>query len=442
MISVKKAREMTDAKIQFVSLVDKAANRRKFILTKAESGENKADFQSGGRIIYKNAESHYVTGVVYEPLREDTDGDFMTAAEIEKAAHYFAKNGDGCDLQHNFKLQKGVEVVESWIAKADFEVDGEKVQKGTWLMTAEITDDELWAKVQKGDITGFSMGGTAFYSNEDTSLEKNSGEDEEKAEKEGVLAKLAKMLGLDRAPVAKGEVKDYFNEKSKGSRFWDAWNALEETLRHYDPVSNKFDFANDERVVRDALSDFNDIVTELLTTEKFVVKAIKPEGDAVAKAGRKMSGKNKETLTGIHNALGEFLKGFDDEPEVQTNTDDKEETEMTKAEIKQMIEETIEKAMNPEQADEKVEKSEEKDAALTKADIQEMIDNSIAKAAKSDEEKEEPITEDVVKSMVKEAVEKAVEPIRKQTALPKNLDDCSEGSVEKKEEQHFLAGIL
>ena len=69
---LKKAYEITDAKISFVSLVDKAANKRQFLLKKADDG--KASFTTYGRIIKADAESHYVTGIVYEPMEEDSHG--------------------------------------------------------------------------------------------------------------------------------------------------------------------------------------------------------------------------------------------------------------------------------------------------------------------------------------------------------------------------------
>ena len=47
--SLRKAYEITDAKIQFVSLVDKAANKRQFLIKKEDGG--KATFTTYGRII-------------------------------------------------------------------------------------------------------------------------------------------------------------------------------------------------------------------------------------------------------------------------------------------------------------------------------------------------------------------------------------------------------
>ena len=82
---VNKAKEITDARISFVSLVDKAANKRPFLIVKNEDG--KAAFTTYGRIIKSDDDRHFVTGIVYEPMTEDAHGNYMTADEIAKAAY-------------------------------------------------------------------------------------------------------------------------------------------------------------------------------------------------------------------------------------------------------------------------------------------------------------------------------------------------------------------
>ena len=82
MSKIEKAYAITDAKISFVSLVDKAANKKQFLITKAEHGS--ASFASYGRIVNADADSHYITGIVYEPLTEDAHGNYMTEQEITK----------------------------------------------------------------------------------------------------------------------------------------------------------------------------------------------------------------------------------------------------------------------------------------------------------------------------------------------------------------------
>lgn len=128
---VVKAYAMTDVKPIFVSLVDKAANQRQFLLTKSQDGS--AIFQTYGRILKADSEAHYVTGIVYEPMEEDTQGNYMTAEEIEKAQRWFAKNANSIDLQHNFEKMESAAVVENWIAKCDCQINGQDVKEGHGL---------------------------------------------------------------------------------------------------------------------------------------------------------------------------------------------------------------------------------------------------------------------------------------------------------------------
>ena len=140
---VKKAKEITDARISFVSLVDKAANKRQFLIVKDEEG--KAAFTTYGKIIKTDSESHFVTGVVYEPMVEDAHGNYMTADEIAKAAYWFAKNGNRVDLQHNFVSADGTAVVEK-LASLE---GGEAAMAAASGMGA--ISSALWTSVVAGD---------------------------------------------------------------------------------------------------------------------------------------------------------------------------------------------------------------------------------------------------------------------------------------------------
>ena len=332
---LKKAYEITDAKIQFVSLVDKAANKRQFLIKKEAGG--KATFTTYGRIVKADAENHYVTGVVYEPMAEDSHGNFMTEAEITKAAYWFAKNGNKVDLQHSFEPLDGANVVESWIAKADFDIDGETIKKGTWLMTVEVADESVWEGIEKGEITGFSMGGLGNYSEEDVELDNVS--KQETSEKKGLLKQLAKALGLN--VVEKGAMAELYEERSKGTLFWNAFNSLEEILYKYDPITGRYLYETDENKVRECLEEFGQIITSILTGGGSVTEAIQTDRP-VEKAGKKMSGKNKETLLGIYESLGTFIKEFDDpepeknEPTKKKDGEETEEPEGTEKEEKQV----------------------------------------------------------------------------------------------------------
>lgn len=430
MKNVQKAIAISDAKISFVSLVNKAANKRSFLITKAEDGN--AQFSTYGRIVKTDTDHHFVTGIVYEPMTEDAHGNFMTEEEITKAAYWFAKNGGSVDLQHSFEPLEKASVVESWVAKADFECGGMTVKKGTWLMTVEVTDEDVWDAVQKEEITGFSMGGMGKYSTEETDLENevkktvNTDETNEQTERKGIFKKLAELFGFD--VVEKGAVKDKYARNTKYQNFWEAFYALENTLYSYDYNEQRYTFVNDETVIREALAEFNEIVTDILA-EQDIAKSL-----AIEKAGKQLSAKNKETLTNIHNNLGAFLA------EVNNET---EETDMTKTEIEKMVAEAVAKAV-AEPAETPAEPATETPAetpaaeTITAESVQKMIDEAITKALAP---QEKPLTPEEVNEIVEKAVATAIEPVLKSRGLPYSNHEGNTDPIEKSE-THYLAGIL
>lgn len=431
MKNVQKAIAISDARISFVSLVDKAANKREFLITKQEDG--KAQFSTFGRIVKTDADSHFVTGIVYEPMTEDAHGNFMTEAEITKAAYWFAKNGNGVDLQHNFETLEKAAVVESWVCKADFECNGETVKKGTWLMTVEVTDDEVWDAVQKGEITGFSMGGVGIYDTEDTDLDEvektaTPATDAQTSEHRGIFKKLAALFGFD--VVEKGAMKDEYEARAKASNFWNAFYTLEDLLYRYDYSQDRWTFESDEATIREALAEFNTIISDILAGSG-IAKSL-----AVVKAGKTLSAKNKETLTSIYTNLGEFLAGVETE---------QEETEMTKSEIEKIVADAVAKATAPAPAEETpatetpATETPAAPAEITAEAVEKMVADAIAKALAPAEEK--PLTAEDVNDIVEKAVKKAVEPILKARALPTAIGEGDADPIEKGE-PHYLAGIL
>lgn len=452
---VNKAYEITDAKISFVSLVDKAANKRQFLLKKAEDGQ--ASFTTYGRIVKTDAENHYVTGIVYEPMEEDSHGNYMTAEEITKAAYWFAKNGDKVDLQHSFEPLDNATVVENWVAKADFKIGDEVIKEGTWLMTVEVSDESVWEGIEKGEITGFSMGGLGNYSEEDVDLDNVSKQGA--SEKKGLLKQLAAALGVN--VVEKGAMAELYEERSKGTLFWNAFNSLEEILYKYDNITGRWVYETNEDKVRECLEEFNQIITNILTGKESITKAIQTERP-VEKAGKKMSGKNKETLAGIYESLGAFLKEFDDpedDPDKKDDGDgkgtaddkskkDKEEKEVTKQEVEEIVAKSIAAAIEKagcstgggdkpkeDEKDKEVKKSEE---AITPESIDAMVQAAIAKAMEP-QEQEQHVSAEQVQDMITKAVAAAVDPVLKSKGLPSNLNGSS--TVEKSAE-HYLHGIL
>lgn len=152
-------RELRNAVISFVSYVDKAANQTEFFFTKSAGGL--PSFEKKVQVFTKSEpdEQKLVYGIVYEPDVPDAHGDYMTAEEIEKAAHGFLADARNIDTNHNFEGGTG-EVVESYVAPDDFEIGNAVIRKGSWVLVTKASD-EVWDQIKAGVITGYSMAGTA-----------------------------------------------------------------------------------------------------------------------------------------------------------------------------------------------------------------------------------------------------------------------------------------
>lgn len=409
-MNIQKAIAITDAKISFVSLVDKAANKKQFLITKAENGQ--ADFSTYGKIVKTDKESHYVTGIVYEPMAEDAHGNYMTADEIQKAAYWYVKNSNEADLQHTFVKCEGANVVESWIAKSDCKIGDNEIKKGTWLMTMEITDTDVWDSIEKGKITGFSMGGVGKYSTTDDDI----------VEKQSVLQKIAKFLGIDI--VSKG-VKETFEAKTqrKSDLFWDAWYSLQENLCRYDRFADKTIFESDQDTIKTALEEFADIVTDILSKpDDEISKSLIP----VEKAGKKISSSNRAKLKNAYESLGKLLK----------DTEETEETDMDAKDIQKMIDDSIAKALTPQATQPAAAPATE---PITTDTITKMVEEAVKKAMEP-ENKPTEVTADNLKQTVTEAVAKAMAPILAQRGISQNLN--GEPVTKSQGEPHYMTGMF
>ena len=85
--------------------------------------------------------------------------DFTSAEEIEKAAHDFLPNAV-MNIYHRDDLED-VQVVESFIAPIDYDLGGEVIKQGTWVLVARVLNEDLRKMIESGEITGYSLEGTA-----------------------------------------------------------------------------------------------------------------------------------------------------------------------------------------------------------------------------------------------------------------------------------------
>ncbi|QAT44349.1 terminase [Bacillus subtilis] len=312
-------RELVNAKITHVSYVDKAANQKQFFFMKSEK---QPDFQKEVKVFAKEAdEQKLVYGIVYEPDTVDAHGDFMTAAEIEKAAHGFLKDAREIDKQHDFQGGVGA-VVESYVAPADFEMNGETIKKGSWVLVTKASE-EIWEEIKKGEITGYSMAGIA-----DIAKQEEKPVSQEKHDEKG-LFNLLKNFFTGNAHLAKGAVQEKYDEGRKRREFWAAQDALNSALFKWDYSEG---METDPEKIREALQDFVNIAQEVLISND-ILKAIGSKPEELQKAGRKFSASNLQEIKSAHTALGNLLS--------QVETEGEEE-EMNAEDVAKSIAEALE----------------------------------------------------------------------------------------------------
>ncbi|MGH0635199.1 XkdF-like putative serine protease domain-containing protein [Bacillus pacificus] len=290
-----KKRKLKNLQVSHVSFVENGANQRKFFLTKSEEQPN---FEKPVRVIKSNdEEKRLVYGIVYEPDVIDAHGDFTDSETIEKAAHEFMLKYRQIDKNHDFVAGVG-EVVESYIAPADMELNGESVKKGTWILTTKA-DEETWEAVKKGEFQGYSLAGVA----ETEVIEEEVTKTEEKQMK-SFFQLMKGFFGGEK--VAKGEVRDKFNQNKHRRDVNASFSALEDTFYQSlwnAPTADTIDLDRIEA----AAQEFIEIINELKGTGA-VVKAWENKpvislAEEVEKAGKKISNTNMADIDAAIESL-------------------------------------------------------------------------------------------------------------------------------------------
>ena len=144
-------------------------------------------------------ELQYTLGVVYPVNEVDLQDDWSDEQEVRKAAWDYLSNlqqssisevgktllkaikrayEDDVEIRidvekllkidinknlgnmHREILDDGSEIVESYLAPVDFEIGGQFIKKGDWLLGC-VWSDEMWNLIKNGERTGLSIGGMA-----------------------------------------------------------------------------------------------------------------------------------------------------------------------------------------------------------------------------------------------------------------------------------------
>lgn len=134
-------------------------------VTKALGGRS-VDFQK------LDVAERIVGGVVYpastsDNPQTDSEGDWCTQDDLALARmKYIGQHRENIKRQHQARTD--AKWVASYQLAKDFQTaDGYVIEKGDWVGEMFVGDEDAWAAIKAGEITGFSMGGTALVAEED-----------------------------------------------------------------------------------------------------------------------------------------------------------------------------------------------------------------------------------------------------------------------------------
>lgn len=196
------ARRIKRAKIKFLSLVPKGANRLPPIY-KSESGAFEVSLLTKGL-----TEKGELLAVVYAPEFRDSQGDIASAEVVKDMLYESARDGLEIDLRHDGKAidRRKAFVAESFlIQKGDprfvglKDYDGNPVDPtGAWGVVVKIEDEGLRKLYREGAWRGVSMGGEGLFQTEKQ-------DSDELAEK--IAASLAKKLNPEEEDMTDEQIE-------------------------------------------------------------------------------------------------------------------------------------------------------------------------------------------------------------------------------------------
>lgn len=162
-------RRIKKAKVKFISLVPKGANKMPVIY----KSDDTVEIQTLVKADDNFSENGELLAVVYAPDLIDSQGDFATSAVVKDMCYDAAKRGEQIDVRHNgqalsrdqayvaerFLIQKGDERFSDW---KDYE--GNPVDlTGAWATVLKIEDAYLRKLYREGEWGGVSIGGEAVF---------------------------------------------------------------------------------------------------------------------------------------------------------------------------------------------------------------------------------------------------------------------------------------
>ena len=134
---------------------------------------------------------------------------YFSKNTVRKASELFFINGNqnNSTLEHELEL-KGLSAVESWIVESEQDKSRMydlNVPMGTWMVSMKVNNDDIWQKVKKNEIKGFSIEG--YFADK---LERPNKPKKEMSKEEIAEAKIEELKQLfSTEKVELGVIQDF-----------------------------------------------------------------------------------------------------------------------------------------------------------------------------------------------------------------------------------------
>jgi len=155
--------KLSNIKVDLISLLvdDMKPANGKGVVVKCDG---KKYVYNGSTTKIKTVDEGRIHITIYEPDVLDSQGDFTTAEEIQKACDSFAQSGmiRKNDINHDMQPVEHCFVAESYILKTEDKKHFPDTKIGSWVAVIKCdTDSDLWKKAKEGKINGASLYGKA-----------------------------------------------------------------------------------------------------------------------------------------------------------------------------------------------------------------------------------------------------------------------------------------
>lgn len=293
MADKKKVRKLSNIDVHIISLVDKGANQKHIVWKSGDKTADDCTLTTPFQIAKVDVEKRMVYGIVYSPNQVDSQGDFATADEIEKASINFMKKSQthAIDKQHDMVTKQGVILVENWIIKSNND-PVIKNEKGAWAVGLYVDNDEIWEAVKKGEYGGLSMYG--FANVEEVEEDQVSKQSAPVSKKDKVVEFFKELFNDENESSESDELIKDFNSQYDNLNFRKIGNAFQDAI---------WQIMNDEEI-----TDKKAAVLESIAQMQKLVEGVEVAKSEFAKAGKVLSEKNLSALKTAISSINTILE--------------------------------------------------------------------------------------------------------------------------------------